>query len=191
MFYDGVEVAGIKISVAGIETLGISSKQVLLKSIKYLCSDFEKSQEISYLNKAMWHIYAYMELGYPFRDGEELFHTILDYLHLDKKDVFPDEKWLYKAMPLSKSAIRNILGKWSPNLHSMKITDAVEDIIKNITEKRSGVYAYYSGKVIEQDEDKTLWDKTFKLYIQSDEAVLYDVNRNRYYTFRNESHSGN
>lgn len=191
MFYDGVEVAGIKISVAGIETLGISSKQVLLKSIKYLCSDFEKSQEISYLNKAMWHIYAYMELGYPFRDGEELFHTILDYLHLDKKDVFPDEKWLYKAMPLSKSAIRNILGKWSPNLHSMKITDAVEDIIKNITEKRSGVYAYYSGKVIAQDEDKTLWDKTFKLYIQSDEAVLYDVNRNRYYTFRNESHSGN
>lgn len=191
MFYDGVEVAGIKISVAGIETLGISSKQVLLKSIKYLCSDFEKSQEISYLNKAMWHIYAYMELGYPFQDGEELFHTILDYLHLDKKDVFPDEKWLYKAMPLSKSAIRNILGKWSPNLHSMKITDAVEDIIKNITEKRSGVYAYYSGKVIAQDEDKTLWDKTFKLYIQSDEAVLYDVNRNRYYTFRNESHSGN
>lgn len=191
MFYDGVEVAGIKISVAGIETLGISSKQVLLKSIKYLCSDFEKSQEISYLNKAMWHIYAYMELGYPFRDGEEVFHTILDYLHLDKKDVFPDEKWLYKAMPLSKSAIRNILGKWSPNLHSMKITDAVEDIIKNITEKRSGVYAYYSGKVIAQDEDKTLWDKTFKLYIQSDEAVLYDVNRNRYYTFRNESHSGN
>lgn len=191
MFYDGVEVAGIKISVAGIETLGISSKQVLLKSIKYLCSDFEKSQEISYLNKAMWHIYAYMELGYPFQDGEEVFHTILDYLHLDKKDVFPDEKWLYKAMPLSKSAIRNILGKWSPNLHSMKITDAVEDIIKNITEKRSGVYAYYSGKVIAQDEDKTLWDKTFKLYIQSDEAVLYDVNRNRYYTFRNESHSGN
>lgn len=191
MFYDGVEVAGIKMSVAGIESLGISSKQVLLKSIKHLCSDFEKFHEISYLKKAMWHIYAYMELGYPFQDGEESFHTILDYLHLDKKDVFPDEKWLYKAMPLSKSAIRNILGKWSPNLHSMKITDAVEDIIKNITEKSSGVYTYYSGKVIAQDEDKTLWDKTFKLYIQSDEAVLYDVNRNKYYTFRNESHSGN
>ncbi|GAA0803340.1 hypothetical protein GCM10008910_36410 [Faecalicatena orotica] len=183
MFYDGVEVAGIKMSVAGIESLGISSKQVLLKSIKYLRSDFEKFQEAGYLKKAMWHIYAYMELGHPFCDVEEEFHIILDYLHLNKKDVFPDEKWLYKAMPLNKSVIRNILGKWSPNLHSMKIADAVQDIMKNITEKREGVYTYYSGKVLAQEGDKTLWDKTFKLYIQSDEAILYDVNSKKYYTF--------
>lgn len=51
MFYDGVEVAGIKMAVSGIESLGISSKQVLLKSISYLRVDFEKFQEISYLKK--------------------------------------------------------------------------------------------------------------------------------------------
>ena len=64
----------------------------------------------------------------------------------------------------------------------MKVADAVQDIIKNITEKREGVYTYFSGKVIKEDVDKTLWEKTFKLYIRPEESVLYDVNRNKYYT---------
>lgn len=123
-----------------------------------------------------------MELGYPYSDGENDFQSILDYLHLNKEDTFPDEKWLSTAIPLSKSAVRNILGKWNPNLHSMKVADAVQDIIKNITEKREGVYTYFSGKVIKEDVDKTLWEKTFKLYIRPEESVLYDVNRNKYYT---------
>lgn len=183
MYYDKVEVAGIKMSVAGIEGLGISSKKVLLKSIDYLRREYERSQDILFLKKAIWHIYAYLELGFPYDYGADKFLYILEYLHIEKKSLFLGKNWLYTAVPLNKSVVRNILGKWNPHLRSMKINDAVNDIIKNISEKKIGVYTYYSGRVIEKSDEKTLWEKTFKLYIKADEILLYDLSKNKYYVF--------
>lgn len=183
MFYDHVEVMGIKMAVAGIENVGISSKMVLLRSINYLLENYEIMQEAGFLEKATWHIYAYLELGFPYDSVDKEMSLLLNYLQMDKKDLFPEEKWSCTRVLLNKSSIRELLGKWNPNMHSMKIADAVQDIIGKISRKEVGIYTYHSGKVIKQNDGQTLWENTFKLYVESDEAIFYNVNRNKYYTF--------
>ena len=63
----------------------------------------------------------------------------------------------------------------------MKVEEAVTDIIKKIQEKQEGEYIYHSGKAIEETADKTLWEHTFKLYVKQDEAIFYDINKNKFY----------
>ena len=166
MLYNGVEVQTIKLVLSGTESTGISSKQVLLNCIVYLTETYRESREFSYLEKAVWHMYAYLELGFSYADGEE---------------VFPIQ-YFGKKVALNKSAIRKILGKWNPKLHSMKVSEAVNDILGNIKNKNTGTYIYHSGKIISKSDNENLWEKTFKLYIQ-EEAILYDVNKKEYYTF--------
>ena len=78
MLYNGVEVQTIKLVLSGTESTGISSKQVLLNCIVYLTETYRESREFSYLEKAVWHMYAYLELGFSYADGEEIFQTVLD-----------------------------------------------------------------------------------------------------------------
>ena len=39
------------------------------------------------------------------------------------------------------------------------------------------------GKMLEQKDNKALWEKTFVLRVTEDEAVLQDVNKSKYYIF--------
>ena len=89
MLYNGVEVQTIKLVLSGTESTGISSKQVLLNCIVYLTEKYRESREFSYLEKAVWHMYAYLELGFSYADGEEIFQTVLDFLCLPVKKCFP------------------------------------------------------------------------------------------------------
>lgn len=73
MFYNKVEVKAIILAVYNIESLGLDSSRILLKSIVWLCKQYETTKENLYLEKAMWHIYAYLELGYPYETGERQF----------------------------------------------------------------------------------------------------------------------
>ncbi len=38
--------------------------------------------------KAVWNIYAYLELGFSYEDGKEEFQKILEYLHMNVEDMF-------------------------------------------------------------------------------------------------------
>lgn len=181
MLYDKVEIAAIKLALYNIDTFNDSGEEILLKSIAWLKESYEECHNIIYLQKAVWHIYVYLELGFPFERGEGEFKQILEYLGKDVEEVFPKKKYFHRKMELSKANIRNLLGRWNPRFHSMKIEDAVSDIMEKAVEKQEGEYIYHSGKVIEQTEDKVLWENTFKLYVRQDEAVFYDVNKNKYY----------
>lgn len=183
MLYNNVEVQIIKIAVQNMESLGLVSKDILLKSIMWLKESYEKFQVTEYLEKAVWHIYAYLELGFPYEDGSDLFRVILEYLQLDIEEVFPERKWLYKRVPLNKTNVRNLLGRWNPGLHSMKISDVVEDILNKVSTMQEGEYLYNSGKVISQNQDQMLWENTFKLYIRHEDATFHDVINNKYYVF--------
>ena len=86
--YNEVEVKAILIAVHNIENVGLNSKKVLLNSIEWLRCQYEITQDESFLIKAVWHIYAYLELGYPYENGELEFNRVLNYLQLDINDVF-------------------------------------------------------------------------------------------------------
>ena len=84
---------------------------------------------------------------------------------------------------MKKSNINQILGRWHPYFQSMKIEAAILDIIDRVENKKIGSFTYHCGKMLEQKDDKALWEKTFVLRVTEDEAVLQDVNKSKYYTF--------
>lgn len=190
MLYDSIEIESIKLALSGIESLGISSRQVLVNSIVCLKENYEKSCDIRFLEKSVWHIYAYLELGFLYSCEEKMFNEILGYLKRDRNEIFL-ERMFEKKVPLKRSTVRRLLGKWNPKLHSMKIEDAVTDIIEKVSKREIGNYTYYSGKIINKNEEKILWENTFRLYIQEDEIIFYNVNKNKYFVFEEESYDKN
>ena len=179
--YNGMEVEGIKLGVRNIEDLGLSSKDALEKSVVWLREKYEITGDVRYLDKAVWHIYAYLEMGYPYESGEEEFQAVLDALGEKEEEVFPKRSWGSKKVPLKKMRINRLLGKWNPGLQSMKISDAVEDIIEKTRNRQIGEYTYHCGRVIKQDGENTLWENTCKLYVRDEEVVFHNVNKGKYY----------
>lgn len=180
MFYNRVEVEAIKLAVSNMEYLNISSREALLDSIIWLREKYEITEEEKYILKAITHIYAYLELGYPFQTGEKEFSKVLSCAGKSADELFPKEQWQYKRIRFNKTNVRNLLGRWNPGLHSMKIMDAVNDIYSKVLDKERGRYLYHSGKVLESQGDNTLWENTFELTI-GDEIIFHNINMNKYY----------
>lgn len=181
--YDKVKIEAIKLAVSGLYVIGVSTKDILLESIHSLREQYEWTKEECLLYKAVHHIYAYIELGYPFEDGSDVFEVISNYLKLDMRTVFPEKIWKYTQIKLSKSKIRNMIGRWNPRFQSMKIDDVVKDIYDNVSNHRIGDYLYHTGKVLVKDNNDILWQQTYWLHIREDEAVFHDVIKNKYYIF--------
>lgn len=190
MYYDEIEVEAIKLGVGGIEKVKKNSRKILIQSVSWLVEKYDITDDKQYLEKAVWHIYAYLELGYPYEYGREIFDEVLQKLDQDKEELFPARKWHYKPVVLKRSNINQLLGKWNPKLQSMKIKEAVEDIISNVEVGKKGKYLYHCGKIIRESDDETLWEKTFELYVYEDEAILRDINKNRYYLLKQEETHG-
>lgn len=190
MHYNEVEVEAIKLGVGGIERVKKNSKDILIRSVVWLVEKYDLTSDIQYLQKAIWHIYAYLELGYPYESGEDVFNEVLQKSGQDKEELFPARKWLYRPVILKRSNINQLLGKWNPRLQSMKIKEAVEDIINHVEVGKKGKYLYHCGKIIRESEDETLWEKTFELYVYEDEVILRDINKNRYYLLKQEETHG-
>ncbi len=181
MLYDEVEVAAIKLALYNVDVFGEAEKGILIKSITWLKEFYDKSGDDIYLQKAIWHIYAYLELGFPFESGTEEFQAVLERMGKEAEEVFPESRYFYRKLKLNKTNVRNLLGKWNSRLQSMKVEEVVSDIIEKVQEKKEGEYVYHSGKVIKETKEKTLWEHTFKLFVKQDEAVFYDINKNKHY----------
>ncbi|MCI9152607.1 hypothetical protein D3Z53_15645 [Lachnospiraceae bacterium] len=179
--YNGMEVEVVKLGLCNIEDIGLSSKEVLEQSVVWLREKYETTGDARYLDKAVWHIYAYLEMGYPYESGRAKFQTVLDALGEKEEDVFPKRSWGGKKVPLKKMRINQLLGKWSRGLQSMKISDAVEDIMEKSLNRQIGEYTYHCGKVVKQDGEDTLWENTCKLYVREEEVVFHNVNKGKYY----------
>lgn len=56
MLHDAVEIKAIMIAVINMESVGVNSEEILLKSIVWLREYYESLLEIKFLEKAVWHI---------------------------------------------------------------------------------------------------------------------------------------
>ena len=99
MRYNSVEVEVIKLGLDNIEALGLSGKEVLKQSIVWLREKYETTDDARYLDKAVWHIYAYLEMGYPYESGKEEFQAVLDALGEKEEDVFPKRSGEVRRSP--------------------------------------------------------------------------------------------
>ena len=92
MFYNEIEVEAIKLAGYNGGKYHISPQKLLLKSIFWLNDMYELEKNKIYLNNAIWSIYAYLELGFPYEEGEAIFKKVLYHLEIDKAAIFPKEK---------------------------------------------------------------------------------------------------
>ncbi|MGN1156084.1 MAG: hypothetical protein ACI4TK_07900 [Agathobacter sp.] len=181
--YDKVLVHSIVLALSNFGWNDLPKKELLLNSITWLHEKYKQDGEKAHLYKAINHAYAFLQLGFEYEQGKEIFEPIVEELGITVEEVFPAREWVYKKMALTKCNIRNVLNRWNPKLHSMKSQDVVDDIYDNIRYKRLGEYLYHSGKVLCQDGEKVLWENTYWLYVREDRNVFYNVNLNKYYTF--------
>ncbi|MDO4313517.1 MAG: hypothetical protein Q4C52_10585 [Eubacteriales bacterium] len=183
MFYNMAEVQIIKLAVWNLEGLDNSSRDALLGSISWLTDKYKRTEDKEYLIKAVWHIYAYIELGFPHSDVEQEYQLALIGLNME------DDDWLFgflqniKKIPLTRIGISGVLGRWNPKLHSMPIQEAVTDIMQKVSDKKYGKYLYHSGKEIARDKDSALWESTFRLCVSKNGSILQDLNKSKYYMF--------
>lgn len=187
MIYDKVLVHSIVLALSHFGLSDIPQKEVLLNSIVWLYEKYKQDSDKEYLRKAINHAYAFLQLGFSFKDGKEVFEPVVKELGLTMEDVFPEKIWIYKKEKLTKSNIRSLIARWNPNLQSMKSAEVVNDIYDNIRYNRLGSYLYHSGKVLCQDGNKTLWEHMYWLYVKDDGNIFYSVNTNEYYTFEWEN----
>lgn len=177
------EVEAVKLAVSNLVVGDADCKRIVEHSICTLLELYEAQAKEEYLKKALVHMTAYLELGFPYEDMQKIFDTVLLKLNLKREEVFKRNCYAMKRIPLKKCHVKSLLGRWNPKFHSHKIGDAVNDIMSKAAAKKAGTYLYHSGKVILETEEQTIWEKTFYLHVTENGSIVYDVSRNRYYTF--------
>lgn len=163
----------------------LSIKDTLTQVIHLYHHYYLITQNPHFTNLIVYHIQAYLELGFPYGEIEESLNPLLQRI-LDKK--FPEFMKTFvrpsRTVNLSKERINNILGSWgNSSKNSGKKKDVIDDIINRLKNKIPGVKQYHtnlSGKG-HSDRCTVLVINDSECYLKSPEGVYYtfkdDVNK--------------
>lgn len=175
-----ISMEAVKLALNNIEEAGLDAKEVLADSITWLYDRYYETKDRKYLEQALRNIQAYIQLGYPYEEEQELFDRILRLLGAEKMQVmFLDEKYT-KTVKLNKHQVRGMIGKWNPHIHSMSINSVVEDVMDKVKYEKEGVYSYRSGQRIFRG--KEIPKDEYRLIIYGHKAQFFDMGQGLYYT---------
>lgn len=175
-----VKIEAIKIVLGTLPYVGISVEDAM----KMIVSEFEYFYEISnsekYLQCALLHIQAYLEMGFNYNED---FNKILNVLGIERDDIFP-KKFYTEKIKLNKSQVRSMLGKWKPG-NTMKIGEVVEDIINRVKFQREGIVYYKNDGTKKDLQNMDSEIEVYELVINKKETYFHDIKRKKYFTFKN------
>lgn len=167
-------IESIKLAYGSVQYKGLPIKETFFKSIDLLKNHYEETKNIRYLEVALLHIQAYLEMGFPYEQGESVFAEVLRKLGTTRESEFPRRFYASSSIKLNKSQVRSMIRKWPASPYQkMKIDEVVADIIQKVQKKQSGIY-YYQCAVTKE---------VYELTIQEEEIFFYDVSRGLFYTF--------
>ena len=167
-------VESIKLAVGSVQYKNLSIKEIFFETIERLNFYYENSQNEKYLEVALLHMQAYLEMGFPYEMGKELFDATLAKLGTKREIEFPKIFYASKEIKLNKSQVRSMIKKWTASPHqTMKIDEVVADIIKRVSNREIGIYYYEC--VVSKDR--------YELTISEDEMFFHDLKRRTFYTF--------
>lgn len=177
---DKLKVEAIKLAVGSTAYMGFSVSSVYEEAVERLKQYYEETKETVYLEAALLHIHAYMEIGCVYEDKKELFDYILKQLNLEKNIEFPQKYYEPSKIKLSKSQIRSKILKWPASKQRQNINEVVEDIFNKVANKEVGVYYYDSNPT--PDVPGTSGD-LYELLVGEAECIFHDIKRRKYFTF--------
>lgn len=162
---------------------GISIKKTVYESVANLIDWYEQFENREYLELALLHIQAYVNMGFALDDAEPVVKKILQLTGKTKEDFFPRENRCRfgKKIKLNRSSVRGMIGKWKATRENPKtVAELVDEIIEKVKTHEEGRYIYqYQRKNTEDME-------IYELVIQKEECYFYDVKNFRFYTFSEE-----
>lgn len=171
---NGLYIEAIKLAAGSVQYKNISVKATFIDAVTQLYQYYISSRDNKYLEIAILHIQAYLEMGFPYDYGKDVFDLILDKLGTTRELKFPQKFYSARKVKLNKTQVRNMIKKWPASPHQqMKIGDVVTDIIEKVRNKEIGIF-YYKCAVT---------DDMYELVISTKETFFHDLKRGIFYTF--------
>lgn len=167
-------IEAIKMAAGSVQYRNLSVKRTMIETAEQLCWYYENLKDKSYLETATLHMQAYLEMGFAYEEGAEVFDRILKNLGTTREMQFPEKFYTSKKIKRNKSQVRSMVRNWraSPR-QSMKIGEVVEDIIRKTETKETGIFYY----------ECVVTGDLYELVISKKEMFFHDIRRGIFYTF--------
>lgn len=167
-------IEAIKLAAGSVQYKNISVKDTMIKAVEQLYRYYEIAMDEGYLETAFFHIQAYLEMGFPYEEREEVFDNILKNLGKRRELEFPKKFYCAKKVKLNKTQVRSMLGRWpTSSRQGTKVQEVVEDIIRKVENREEGVW-YYKCEMTED---------MYELVIGEQNMFFHDLRRCIFYTF--------
>lgn len=174
------DVEAVKLALKSVMRQNISVKETILGSIKFLWDCYRWSKDHRYLLAALASLQAYLELGFDYEDGREMFDQLMEKLETAREIQFAGKYFPTTIIQLNKTQIKKVIGPWnSSKYHTMPIGEMLEDIMEKVGHKEEGRYEYHSN--LQEGSEKL--DRVFELFVGEDASYLHDVQKDKYYLF--------
>ena len=104
-------IEAIKLAAGSVQYKNISVKDTMIKAVEQLYRYYEITMDEGYLETAFFHIQAYLEMGFPYEEREEVFDNILKNLGKRRELEFPKKFYSANTIKLNKTQVRSMLGR--------------------------------------------------------------------------------
>lgn len=154
-------------------------KKTLLLSIRCLKELYERTGNEHFLDVAEEELLAYMNMGFSMPQDLNI-----DYVMYNRniRETAQKDK-MGKKVPLNKTQVRSLIGKWMPSrLMPMTVSQVVEDIIRKVSEREVGNWQY-TYRRSDSANDRILEEERYELVITEDECFFWDLKNFRFYIF--------
>lgn len=172
------EIEATKLAVRRLDIHNLSSKRTLIKCIQMMLDLYIKEKQKNYLYAAIARIQAYLELGFCYDDEAELFDYILELSGTSKIEQFPKRTYKAKRIAATYAQVDIVLKRWY-GVRGQSKKDVINDILDKVKNHLTGSYEYRNSNV----SNKTNTEILYVLYVEEEEQLLYDVERDVFYTF--------
>ncbi len=167
----------IKIKALILSGFPVGAIPRVVNSIAEACIElnvFSHDQD-PFIQCAAEYILAYLDLGFSYLEHKELFDRVLTAAEYTEDDLRKLSK-RNRELPLNKSRIEALLGRWTRSSHNSHTKpQAVAEIMRLVEEMIPGDYQFYHAR---QEEE---YCAMFVLHIEDGDAVIHDVLGNKFY----------
>lgn len=179
MIYKKEEIAAIKIVLGSLEYQSISISVTMDYATDLFCQLFQNSKDKKFLNLAVMHIIAYLEMGFVYDEHKEYFDKVFNLLQIDRESVLPQTLYAgNRSRKTSRNEIRNMIHRWSSSkYHTKTKEEVIEDIMEKVKNRKIGIYCYHSN----QNPNSAGMDDIYELVINEVEIYLRDVRKNKFH----------
>lgn len=173
-------IEAIKLAVGTTSYVGLAISDVFEASVSRLYSYYLETKDKCYIETALLHIRAYVEMGFEYEDKAEVFDCVLETLGTSRHLEFPKAYYYSKKIKANKTQIRTMIKKWPASKERMNINDVVQDILDKVLNKKVGIY-YYNSSTTPNSENIGDGD-LYELVISEKETYFHDIKRRKYFT---------